>query len=181
MSSRSIYILIAIIALLSLIGAFFLGRYSVKDPEVVFTSDTTKLTLVDTVMFPNPVVDYEVILEEVYIEVMNGDSIVLPVTQKYYSSPYYDIWVSGYKPRLDSARVFNKTEVVTINNENTKVIEKGYSWGLYANGGAWMIGKKVMPYVGLRLSTPSRWDFGANVGIIDNDITYSLNLGYKIF
>ena len=42
------------------------------------------------------------------------DTIVLPITQKYYAAKEYEAWVSGYDPSLDSINVFARTQYIPV-------------------------------------------------------------------
>ena len=42
------------------------------------------------------------------------DTFYLPREQKFYKGEEYEAWVSGYRPELDSLRVFQKTTEITI-------------------------------------------------------------------
>ena len=37
----------------------------------------------------------------------------LPTEQRQYSDPRYTAWVSGYRPQLDSIRIYQQTEYIT--------------------------------------------------------------------
>lgn len=52
----------------------------------------------------------------VFAEVADSDSVAvkIPITQKRYDGENYSAWVSGYEPSLDSIRVRERTNVVTI-------------------------------------------------------------------
>lgn len=53
--------------------------------------------------------------------------VEIPMEQKHYGDSTYDAWVSGYKPALDSLRIYGTTKVVTVTRT---VTEKPWiAWG----------------------------------------------------
>ena len=44
------------------------------------------------------------------------DTLVIPIEQRYYSSPQYQAWVSGFSARLDSILVYSPIETHVITN-----------------------------------------------------------------
>ena len=128
--------------------------------EVETVTDT--LIIVDTVTerYPEPVKETvtDTVLVAVRDTVMLWDTvyIVLGMTQRYYRGPGYEAWVSGYRPRLDSCRVFPRTVYInssTVSREPEKRwgvgIQAGYGMGL-SNGQV-----KAFPYIGVGIS----WNF----------------------
>lgn len=76
-----------------------------------------------------------------------GDTVVYR-EQAYYEDSLYRIWVSGYRPRLDSLMVFPKTVYQTVTNDIYHTITPkkkrwgiglqvgyGYPFGIYAGVG----------------------------------------------
>lgn len=128
--------------------------------EVEKVTDT--LIIVDTVTERYPVPVKETVMDTVLIAVrdtvMLRDTayIVLGMTQRYYKGPGYEAWVSGYRPRLDSLRVFPSTVYInssTVSREPVRRwgigIQAGYGIG-FSNGQV-----KVFPYIGVGIS----WNF----------------------
>ena len=71
----------------------------------------------------------------------------IPITQKQYCDSTYTAWVSGYKPSLDSIRLYKKREVVTINKiikepPNRFVVTFNVGYGLTPQNG-------LQPYIGV--------------------------------
>ena len=128
--------------------------------EVEKVTDT--LIIVDTVVerYPEPVKETvtDTMLVAVRDTVTLRDTlyIVLGMTQRYYRRPGYEAWVSGYRPRLDSCRVFPRTVYInssTVSREPVGRwgigIQAGYGMGL-SNGQV-----KAFPYIGVGIS----WNF----------------------
>lgn len=93
--------------------------------EVETITDT--LVIRDTVTERYPVPVQETVTDTMLVPVMDTVKlqdtayIVLGRTQRYYRGPDYEAWVSGYRPRLDSLRVFPQTCYVT---QTMRVAEK---------------------------------------------------------
>jgi hypothetical protein len=69
------------------------------------------------------------------IEVADSVEVKLPITQKHYEDSAYSAWVSGYRPNLDSIKVYRRKEreVITIN------IKEAKRWNIGVSGGMGMV------------------------------------------
>ena len=121
-------------------------------------TDTTRVTVVDTVPYLKPVARDSVVvryvtkkLPIVYNTVhpicIDSADVNIPITQKQYCDSTYTAWVSGYEPSLDSIRVYKKREVVTINKiikepPNRFVVSLNIGYGLTPYNG-------LQPYIGI--------------------------------
>ena len=121
-------------------------------------TDTTRVTVVDTVPYVKPVARDSVVvryvtkkLPIVYNTVhpicIDSTDVNIPITQKQYCDSTYTAWVSGYEPSLDSIRVYKKREVVTINKiikepPNRFVVSLNIGYGLTPYNG-------LQPYIGI--------------------------------
>lgn len=95
--------------------------------------------------------------------VTDSVAVVVPITTKHYRAMEYDAWVSGYEPSLDSIKVYQKTEVVTI----TKTIKDQKHFFLDAGAGCEYIPntKTAVPFTELGLSFKSgKFGIGAYGG-----------------
>ena len=87
-------------------------------------SDTTTVIKYDTIRITEPYADVEIpltikvypiaqvptllaIVDTIKIPYIVNGELIIPLSQKYYRSPQYQAWVSGYNPRLDSIAVYN--------------------------------------------------------------------------
>ena len=103
-----------------------------------------------------PVVRYDTIFRENSVtdehiaDSSNMMPVVIPITTKHYRAMEYDAWVSGYEPSLDSIKVYQKTEVVTI----TKIIKNQKHFFLDVGAGCEYIPdtKTAVPFTELGLS-----------------------------
>ena len=74
-----------------------------------------------------------------------GDTVV-HLEQTYYKDSLYQLWVSGYRPRLDSLHIFPITVYQTITNDVYHIVKaKKKRWGFGVQGGygypsGWYIG-----------------------------------------
>ena len=58
--------------------------------------------IIDTLLLPVPITDTLMLHDTVLVH--------LPIEQRQYSDPRYTAWVSGYRPQLDSIRIYQQTE-----------------------------------------------------------------------
>ena len=113
--------------------------------KTVTHSDTTTVITYDTVLVyvPQPsstslIGDF--VIPQVPILLAHNDTIrepyyvgtdlIIPKEQRYYSTPQYKAWISGYKPALDSLSINYTTKTITIENTEEKVARNE----LYVNG-----------------------------------------------
>lgn len=126
------------------------------------TSDTTRVTIIDTILYLHPVpkdsivVRYETrlfpIKRDTTMQIGCTDSVQveIPISQKRYADSTYTAWVSGYNPTLDSIRIYPRHEVITITNT---IWQKPKRWGVGLNVGYGITPKNGMqPYVGIGVS-----------------------------
>ena len=77
--------------------------------------------------------------------------IEIPMEQKHYADSTYDAWVSGYKPSLDSLKIYSTSKIITIRDKR-----KPWSIGPQAGLGVGLSG--LTPYIGIGI-TYSIWEF----------------------
>ena len=127
------------------------------EQQPVGITDTLVLRDTNIYRLPDIVSEITIAEETVIIEdslIIIGDSLrVLPMQQRHYKSDDYEIWVSGYRPQLDSAKVFPETVYVT---REIVAASKPKRWGVGIHAGYGMSlpnGKPVFaPYVGVGIS-----------------------------
>ena len=104
-----------------------------------------KVEIIDTLLLPVPITDTLMLHDTVLVH--------LPIEQRQYSDPRYTAWVSGYRPQLDSIRIYQQTEYIT---KEVKVATKPKRWGigLQAGYGVSMHNGQLFPapYIGVGLS-----------------------------
>ena len=87
-----------------------------------------------------PIIDSGITIEK--------DTLIVPRIQRHYQDTTYEAWVSGYNPRLDSIKVFQRTAMVQVPVE--KKIKTRWGIGIQAGYGASKDG--LSPYVGVGIS-----------------------------
>lgn len=143
----------------AVLGWWLRGLTQPKPVEPVIQTDT--LYFRDTVEVDRPVPQpYPVYLPSDTVRLVTTQhdtvEVMVPMEQKHYSDSLYDAYVSGYKPSLDSLRIYQTTKVVTI-TEIVKVPEKK-RWGIGVQAGMGVqygtIHKQmdVGPYIGVGIS-----------------------------
>lgn len=177
------YIIVAILAIIAF-NSIRKNTHSVEKVEVVkevVTIDTVTVFEIDTIAIHEPKYITQNIIKHDTLFVIKDSVVYLPVTQRYYSEPnLYDLWISGYEPRLDSIKTYNKTEYKTVE----KVIEREISknkYELYLNGGLNLVSKDLMPWIGISLMTRERVYYGLNFGYFKGDFVYGIGFGFKLF
>ena len=125
--------------------------------EVETRTDT--LYVRDTIVERQPVfvaidrVDTMLIAIRDTVTVHDTSYVVVGREQKHYRGDDYEAWVSGYRPALDSIRVFPETRYIT---KEVKVQRKPTRWGIGIQAGYGVSlpdGKPQMaPYIGIGIS-----------------------------
>lgn len=171
-----ISVIVVLVALLTL----SLNRNEKVEVIEKCVTDTLFITRVDTVVEYKTKVVNSVIVDTLYIESENT-ILKLPIEQKHFSTNnLYDAWVSGYKPNLDSIKVYPKTIYKNITREVTKevVVER---FNLYTYFGFKRFHKEWLPSVGLMAKSPKNSIYGVEIGLDnDNDLFWAINIGYKL-
>lgn len=168
------------IAIAVLLVSLFVSLTNRKEVEIVrTTSDTVYSLRIDTVFVEKPPFVSEVIVDTIFVQNEEKDTILLPISQRYYSDAQYEAWVSGYRPNLDSIRVFGKTEYRTVTNTVAKEIYPKTT-DIYLTGGLMSIGNSISPNIGISLKTKRDIVVGGTVGYYDRSVYYGINVGFKL-
>lgn len=124
-------------------------------------TDTTRVTVVDTVPYVKPVARDSMVVryvtkklpivhDTVHPICIDSAGVNIPIIQKQYCDSTYTAWVSGYDVRLDSIRVYTRREVVTISRTIKGGGKGGYKrLGVNIGLGVGITPKGVQPYVGV--------------------------------
>ncbi len=151
----TIYVLVFLLLLVWLI--YFCANYvHVEVDEPLPKADT--VTYVDTIPYYKPIPKDSAVIRYVTVKVPTStkkdstpckDSVEaeLPITQKEYQDSGYHAWVSGYLPKLDSIKIYNKNTIVTKTITVTKYKTK--HWGAGVQVGYGYHFNKVAPYIGV--------------------------------
>lgn len=126
-------------------------------PETIIRTDTLYLRDTNIYRFPDMISEITIPEETIIIHdslIIISDSVgVLPVQQKHYREDEYEAWVSGYRPQLDSCRVFPETKYVT---KTVQDMRKPTRWGIGIQAG-YGVGVssgqiRAFPYIGVGFS-----------------------------
>lgn len=126
-----------------------------RDGVVYVDTISDTLMVYDTVRVITPhssdsvVVRYEyVALPTAPIDTATGtDSTVveLPIEQRHYSDTCYDVWVSGYRPTLDSLHIYASTTTILQTHTITETKWRTRRWGLSVGAGISVTPRGVEP------------------------------------
>ena len=138
-----------VIVLVSLALGFIAGRGCVKTPPCgppEVRVDT--LTVRDTIVAYKPIVTVRRVVDTMTVPVQVRDTdtifVQLPREQLEWTDTLATIWVSGYRPAVDSVRHYTQTQIVTV-TERTPAPR--WALGIQAGVGAGRAG--LTPYVGV--------------------------------
>lgn len=138
-----------VIVLVSLALGFMVGRGCVKTPHCgppEVRVDT--LTVRDTIVAYKPVLEVRRVVDTMKVPVPVRDTdtvfVQLPREQLEWTDSLATIWVSGYRPAVDSVRHYTATQIITV-TERTPAPR--WALGIQAGVGAGRAG--LTPYVGV--------------------------------
>lgn len=173
--------LLYISAIFVLVTMLFLLLNKDKQVEAVeeHVTDTLVVTKVDTIVEYRFVEKTKRVVDTIYIEnkTPNEPFVAVLSEQKHYSKPnLYDIYLSGYKAKLDSIKIYPTIEYRTI----TKEIEIT-KWNYYGYIGLNNIGGSFNPNFGFLAQSKKKWIFGCELGLYNNNkFYYGAKIGYKL-
>ncbi len=99
-----------------------------------------------------PVAPFRVGVDSMACAVGDSVPVVLPIEQRHYrQDSVYDAWVSGYAPRLDSLRVYQRERTVYREREMPSR-HRDRRWGIGVNAGYGMTPQGLQPYIGIGVS-----------------------------
>ena len=128
-----------------------------QQAEVITRTDT--LTLRDTIIERHPVyvtqtkTDTMLVAIRDTVTVRDTAYVVVEREQRHYHGDDYDAWVSGWRPALDSIRVYPETRYIT--SESISVASrKRWGIGIHAGYGIGVSSGQVrtFPYIGVGIS-----------------------------
>lgn len=144
---------------------------------VVNTTDTVTVVKIDTLTRYMP--EY---IERRTVDTVYADSerlVPMPIEQvRYGEKGRYDLWLSGFSPRLDSIKVYNSVSHTVVSN--TAYVTK-YRWRIYPYLGLNAFSGNVSPAVGISFSSPKRWIYNAEIGSTGGNSRYiGIRVGMNI-
>lgn len=172
---RNQYIIIGIVLELLLMSLSWLLGYNYgKHTYEVKARKTDTIMVVDTITYAKPIMKDSLVVRYVTEKLPlkhntndltssrddtpsqessdESDSVAveIPIVQKEYRDSTYHAWISGYKPQLDSIKVYQRTTEIT-----RKEIVKSKSRiniGLIGGYGYGLNSKQTEPFIGLGVS-----------------------------
>ena len=148
---KNTLIITLIIALI--LASYFLGRRTPTEVEII-KRDTVTVVKTDTIRITKvmeiekKVVDTILVAIKDTIILNDTTYIQLPREQKIYTGENYKAWVSGYRPKLDSLNIYQKTIIKEVTN-NIKIQPRKFGVGVM--GGYGMTKEGLSPFVGVGL------------------------------
>ena len=150
-----LWVLLLFIVLSFVLNIVLLSRNH-PEPSVVIEHDTVWK---DTTIYQPQPADTIDIGKTVYIKVpvpkyLPGDTIhdsidvPIPIVQKRYEDSLYTAWVSGFRPNLDSIRLYFPEITTTI----TKTVYQEpprLTWGIQVGAGYGIVNRKPDVYIGV--------------------------------
>ena len=131
------YLGVLVIGIIIGIVGSLIVRSKLTTPIRKVITDTTTVIKYDTIRITEPYADVEIpltikvypiaqvptllaIVDTIKIPYIVNGELIIPLSQKYYRSPQYQAWVSGYNPRLDSIVVYNTHTLSTIKENRAR-------------------------------------------------------------
>ena len=150
--------LVAVIFILCVVGAFFLGRSTRRVDDVGVRIERDTIIVRDTFReyYPQEVVREKVRTEKVEVPVLVRDTICdtvyveIPIESREYRTDELYAVVEGYNPILKYYEVYPRT--VYVNTTETIKQRKRWGFGVGLQGGYGFTPKGWQPYVGVGLS-----------------------------
>lgn len=160
-SNKTIVIMALVIFIGAAVGAFFLGRATVKvEPTGTTNIERDTVVVRDTITerYPMEVVREVVRTEYKHLTRVERDTITLqdtvlveiPIEEREYKGKDYRAVVGGYNPYLKSIEVYPETRYINT----TETIKERKRWGvtLGVQGGYGYTPKGWQPYAGLGIT-----------------------------
>ena len=158
----------AALVLLSIILSAALARScrtsgKLRPPDIQTVTDTVLIR--DTAFIEKPEAESVATVDTILVRTVEhvpGDTVRitdtvyvrLPIEQRHYSGKEYDAWISGYRPRLDSIRIYRNTLQLT----GTSIVQtqtRPKRWGIGIQIGYGMTltpSPQFHPYIGIGIS-----------------------------
>lgn len=178
--SKWLLLLVCVITLC--VSAFLCGlnnSNNVKDSVITHHYDTIFVYKYDTIRIKETIYKEKRVVDSIYVETSNNNTVSLPVVQKLFSKPsLYDIWISGVEPlNIDSAYFYNKNTQRIITNSiecNRTNDNASIFWG----GGFYSFCGNYVPYTGVSITKGNKWLIEANFGL---DRSVTIGAKYNFF
>ena len=155
MANKLITILVLIIFVGCVVGAFFFGRATTRTDIVRTEIERDTIVVRDTIReyYPQEVEKVVVRTERVEVPIIVRDTIrevvevEIPIEEREYKSEEYYAIIGGYMPYLKSIEVYPRTEYISATETITTRTRWGVSIGVQAGYGMTPVG--TQPYAGV--------------------------------
>lgn len=176
---NKVFHLLYIVVIVVLVTLLFSSKRQIKVVENRVTDTILKIR-VDTLTKYVPKYVTKKTTDTIYLQSNNKNEVALEIEQKHYSeNGIYDVWISGYKPQLDSIKTYPRVEYRTITNNITKEIYKS-TIDFYPYIGFKRLDDNVGQVFGLTIKMPKKWIYSAEIGVMNNKMMYGVTVGYKL-
>ena len=170
------YIIIVVLSLVILVLSLTKTKTETVEKRIV---DTVSITVVDTFIERKPMYVSNRVTDTMIIYVDSSKTVKLPITQKFYSGEYYKLWISGYRPNLDSISIFNKTVTKNVTNTVERTVYADRTeW--YVHAGSMFINNDAAPYMGANVKFKNGISLGADIGYYNKKSYYGFNIGFRL-
>jgi hypothetical protein len=176
---NKVFHLLYIVVIVVLVTLLFSSKRQIKVVENRVTDTILKIR-VDTLTKYVPKYVTKKTTDTIYLQANDKNEVALEIEQKHYSeNGIYDVWISGYKPQLDSIKTYPRVEYRTITNNITKEIYKS-TIDFYPYIGFKRLNDNIGQIFGLTIKMPKKWIYSAEIGVMDNKMMYGVTVGYKL-
>lgn len=153
---RDIIIIIGLFLVGAVVGAV-VGRLTLRPvpPEIITIKEKSDTTYIhDTTYIDRPVPVYSKVIDTAFVPVYvegKTDTIYaeIPIEQKVYEHQDFKAWVSGYRPALDSLKIYNNTAY--IETTRTVMVEQS-PWALSVQAGYGIGPSGLTPNISIGIS-----------------------------
>lgn len=161
-----------------ILGFLVAALFNKRNAEIRYMTDTISIVHIDTIVRKELVPIYRRIVDTVYVDKSEGN-IPLPIEQqRYHENGLYDIWLSGYKPKLDSIKLYETFSQKIITN-NVYISKK--SWAISPYIGINASKSAYRPTIGISFLSPKSWMLNVEMGLNEQNHTqYGLRIGKNI-
>lgn len=148
----------AIVAVLSFLSFKAGERRGHRLAVAGMKADTVQVIRVDTIKTVEPkyvaIHTVDTMFFPVIVRQLDTMFVPMPREQAFYRDSSYEAWVSGYRPALDSIRIYRRLERMTIHTVSTEKVKSRWGIGIQAGYGFAINDNHLLssPYVGVGVS-----------------------------
>lgn len=179
MRNIAINIILLLLFAVAFIVGVFVGRGVDPNTEVIVKCDTMFVCKTDTIREYNVVEKTRNVVDTILLTVKDSVFVYLPISQfHFHKKDLFDLWVSGYKVKLDSFQIYNnERQTIITKTEERMVVDKCPS--VYIGGNLSRADGLFSPSVVVGSTIGNKWLIGANIGY-SKSVNYGVSVLYKI-